>query len=171
MDGRGNTKTLSYDNFDRLASSFTSEDIRTRYISDANNNKTRTTLELSPSETIITDIVYNLLDKPTMVTADIDATRRASISYTYDADDRLLTTIYPNGQKEKRVYDSLGRLTSKEIIGSTTRTTSYTYDNNSNVTSETINGLTSTFSYDGYDRLTTSTDSLGTITTMSYDKN
>jgi YD repeat-containing protein len=106
-----------------------------------------------------------------MVTADIDATRRASISYTYDADDRLLTTIYPNGQKEKRVYDSLGRLTSKEIIGSTTRTTSYTYDNNSNVTSETINGLTSTFSYDGYDRLTTSTDSLGTITTMSYDKN
>jgi RHS repeat-associated protein len=170
-DGRGNTKTLSYDNFDRLASSLTSEGIRTRYLSDANNNKTRTTLELSANETVITDTAYNLLDKPTTITADIDANRRASISYTYDADDRLLTTTYPNGQREKRTYDTLGRLTAKEIIGATTRTTSYTYDNNSNVTSETIDGLTSTFTYDGYDRLSTSTDANGTITTMSYDKN
>jgi len=144
--------------------------VKTSSLYDANNNKTQTTLELSPTETVITDTVYNLLDKPTTLTADIDATRRASISYTYDADDRLLTTTYPNGQKEKRTYDALGRLTSKDIIGSTTRSTSYTYDGNGNVTSETVNGLTSAFTYDGYDRLITSTDANGTITTMQYDK-
>lgn len=170
-DGWGNTKILTYDTFDRLTTSLTSEGIKTRYIYDANNNKNRTILELSPSETAITDTLYNLLDKPTTLTADIDATRRASISYTYDADDRLLTTTYPNNQVEKRTYDTIGRLMKKEIVGSTTRTTSYAYDNNSNVTSETINGLTSTFTYDGYDRLSRSTDAGGTVTTMGYDKN
>ncbi len=166
IDGRGNTRTLTYDAFDRLITSLTSEGIQSQSLSDANNNK----VEIQTAG-IKTNTTYNLLDKPTTVTADIDANRRASISYSYDANDNLLTTTYPNGQVEKRYYDAQSRLVKKEIIGSTTRSTEYSYDANSNILTETINWLTTSFTYDGYDRTQTTKDANNTTTTIIYDNN
>ena len=166
IDGRGNTQTLSYDAFDRLTSSLTSEGIQSQSIYDANNNKVET-----QTAGVKTNTTYNLLDKPTTVTADIENNQRASISYTYDPNDNLLTTTYPNGQVEKRYYDVQNRLVKKEIQGSTTRTTLYSYDANGNILTETINWVTNTFTYDGYDRILMSTDAAGTLTTIGYDNN
>lgn len=164
-DGRGNTTTLTYDTYDRLTRSLTPEGIVSEFNYDANNNKTRTA-----NAQVVADTVYNLLDKPTTLTADIDINQRATLSYTYDANENLLTTTYPNGQVETRTYDALDRLVQKNIQGSTTHTTSYTYDQNGNVLTETKDGQISTFTYDGYNRLITSVDAVGTKSTLTYDQ-
>jgi RHS repeat-associated protein len=101
-----------------------------------------------------------------------------TVNYTYDALDRLTTkatpegtlsyTYYPAGQVESinssnahgvsvgYTYDDLNRLSTvvdNRLQGS--NTTSYTYDNASNVaTVKYPNGLTSTFTYDAVNRLT-----------------
>lgn len=169
-DGRGNTKTFTYDAYDHIVETLTPEGIKSEILYDANNNKTRTTLTLDNAQTLITDTTYNLLDKPTTLTADIDANQRATLSYTYDANENLLTTTYPNSQIEKRTYDAINRLTKKEVQGSTTHTTSYTYDQNGNVLTEDKDGQVSSFTYDGYDRILTSTDANSIKTTLVYDK-
>lgn len=169
-DGRGNTKTLTYDAYDRLTATLTPEGIRTEFVYDANNNKTRTTTTLDGGVQVTADTVYNLLDKPTTLTADIDANQRATLTYAYDDNENLLTTTYPNGQIETRTYDALDRLIQKNIQGSTTHTTSYAYDQNGNVLTETKDGQSTTFTYDKYDRLITSVDVVGTKTTLTYEK-
>jgi len=89
----------------------------------------------------------------------------------YDADDRVIETTLPNGQKETRSYDAIGRLITRNLIGATTSTTTYTYDANGNLLTETIDGKTTTYAYDLFDRRTTATDALGTVTSFTYDKN
>jgi len=164
-DGRGNTTTLTYDAYDRLTQTLTPEGIVSELTYDPNNNKTRTS-----NAQLVADTAYNLLDKPTTLTADIDTNERATLSYTYDANENLLTTTYPNAQVETRTYDTLDRLVQKNIQGSTTHTTSYTYDQNGNVLTETRDGQTSTFTYDGYDRLISATDANSTKILLTYDK-
>lgn len=169
-DGRGNTTTFTYDAYDRLISTITPEGIQSSILYDANNNKTRTTTTLENGAGLTADTTYNLLDKPTTLTADIDTNQRSSIAYTYDPNENLLTTTYPDGQIEQRTYDAMNRLTKKEIRGNTTHTTTYIYDANGNILIENKDGKITTFIYDGYDRLITSTDANNTQTTLTYDK-
>ena len=169
-DGRGNTTTLTHDAYDRLTKTLTPEGIMSELVYDANNNKTKSTTTIESGVQVVADTIYNLLDKPTTLTADIDVNQRATLTYAYDANENLLTTTYPNGQVEQRTYDALDRLTKKEVIGSTTHTTLYTYDANGNIITENRDGQTSTFTYDGYDRLITSLDANGTSTSIIYDQ-
>lgn len=168
-DGRGNAKTFTYDAYDRLIATLSAEGVRDEILYDANNNRSKTSRTLASGAKATSDVIYNLLDKPTTLTADIDTNTRASISYTYDENDQLLTTTYPNGQVEMRTYDTLDRLIEKKHVGLTEFVTSYTYDPNGNVLTETKNGQTTTFTYDGFDRLLSSRDPSGLQTFLTYD--
>lgn len=44
----------------------------------------------------------------------------------------------------------------------------FTYDTNGNRVTENKDGVTTTYTYDGYDRVSTMTDALGTTTEQTY---
>jgi YD repeat-containing protein len=117
---------------------------------------------------VVTDTIYNLLDKPESVTTDIDTNIRATISTTYDGNENIHTLTYPNGLREERDYDIHNRLTTLRTIGDTTHTQVFTYDANGNRVTENKDGITTTYTYDGYDRVSTMTDALGTTTEQTY---
>lgn len=93
-------------------------------------------------------------------------------SYTYDADNQKKTcaeTGY-NGASYANVtwgYDPLGHLNSESRTGGSARTATYTVDGVGNRQSQTINGVTTTFSYDTDDELKSDNRS----STYSYDAN
>ncbi len=66
-------------------------------------------------------------------------------------------------------YDSARRLAAATMSAGLgeARSLAYTYDTNSNRTSQTVNGVTSTYTYDANDRLLSSTDPA--IGTLAYD--
>ncbi len=85
-----------------------------------------------------------------------------TLSYGYDLKSQLTSITYPGGSNVvTRAYDDAGRLHS--VSDWLSHTTTYAYDPNSNLTTQTYpNGTAATSSYDAADRLTGTSDSLGT---------
>jgi RHS repeat-associated protein len=98
-------------------------------------------------------------------------------SWTYDSAGDLTGYTNQNGNLSTYAFNALGEMTSETLPDSGTTTSTYTfaYDGVGNQTSETMpisTGVTATTydSYDAMNRLSTSTDALGNITTYTYDK-
>lgn len=91
--------------------------------------------------------------------------------YTYDAIKRLKTSKTPDNVIRTYTYDPAGRIT--DVSYSTGRLDTYEYDLNSNVVSASRNGsgvlLTSSFTYDQLNRVTSSTDTHGFTVGYGYD--
>jgi RHS repeat-associated protein len=88
--------------------------------------------------------------------------------YTYDADDRLASTVDPTSLTSTRAYDDGGRITgTTDPLG---HTATRGYDSAGNVTS-TIDaaGGHAAFGYDAGNRMTSRTDPDGNTTTFAYD--
>lgn len=96
-------------------------------------------------------------------------------STTYDARHRPLTVEDAAGQRTTYTYNGRGQLlsvTTAARAGITeSRTTSYSYDANGYLLGVTgpAPGATTSFTYDGYGRVRTSTDSDGYTVTYDYD--
>ncbi len=106
--------------------------------------------------------------------------------YTYDAEGQLTEVSYPSGRGDTFSYDNNGNRT--EWTRSDAATTSYTYnaadqltqstegtvgtsyshDNNGNLTGETTAGVTKTFNYDAFDRMTSVVQGQSTLQSMTY---
>jgi len=88
--------------------------------------------------------------------------RNQTLSYGYDLKSQLTSITYPGGANVvTRAYDDAGRLHS--VSDWLSHMTTYAYDPNSNFTTQTYpNGTVATSSYDAADRLTGTSDSLGT---------
>ncbi|MBN1591764.1 MAG: hypothetical protein JW941_00785 [Candidatus Coatesbacteria bacterium] len=106
--------------------------------------------------------------------------------YEYDAEGQLTDVDYPSGASHEFTYDDNGNRTqwtrtdgptttyaynaADQLTQSTEGTigTTYTHDDNGNMTGETTGGVTKSFNYDAFNRLTSVTEGLASIQSMTY---
>ncbi|MFE7166304.1 polymorphic toxin type 28 domain-containing protein [Streptomyces sp. NPDC057616] len=109
-----------------------------------------------------------------------------TLAYSHDAAGRLVSRTNALGQTTRFEHDALGRVLRKDSAG---RLTTYSYepdgrlssavgpdvtllrefDRGGNLTLETVNGRTSTFTYDALGRKTSRTTPSGAVSTYAYD--
>jgi RHS repeat-associated protein len=96
----------------------------------------------------------------------------AQLQYAYNLRNLPTTITYPGSLNLTRAYDDAGRLTSVQDWLS--NTSSFGYDPNSNLTTETLpaaTGVVDTFTFDNADRLMTISDTKGATTLFSATYN
>ncbi len=94
-------------------------------------------------------------------------------SISYDNAGRLAQKTFASGQYDVMGYDSRNRITSlshKNSSGTVLSSESYGYDYASNMTSKTVDSLTTTYTFDAIDQLLTESNS-GYSSTFTYDAN
>ncbi len=90
------------------------------------------------------------------------------LSQSWNHQGRLATITDPAHQTTYLYYDGKGRLTNRTDNAGTTL---YTFDANDNRTSVAGNGLTNTWTYDAYNRVSTYKDAYGNLIQYKYDGN
>ena len=156
-DAVGNLKKMYYPNHPELG--FTQSNY------DKNNN----VIEVLDPKDHKTTYTYDELDRRTSTILHNGQTWQ----YTYDANGNQLTETTPTGEWTKQVYDALNRvteLTEYAANNSITRQISYSYDANSNVSSESSGGNSISYSYDALNRVSSITDVYGKTISYAYDK-
>ncbi len=132
-----------------------------------------------------TTYAYDALDHVTAMTREVDAGHSVTTQYVYDADRNLTEVRSPlavtAAQPDARVqyaYDERNLpFTSTGAPGSAIATrATYTYDTNGNLTKLETGAPagsqhTTTYVYDGFDRLTQRTDPVGTQSQFTYNTN
>lgn len=165
---------MTYDSFDRVIESLTTEGIRSRFTYDINNNKLSEERILNDINSVKTNYEYNLLDKPIKTTLDISESLSGTTEAKYDGNENIIETILPNGIKKQYAYDSNDRLVQETTIptdGQSNIILSSEYDRNGNKTASIdAKGNTSSIVYDGFDRPIRTVDSQNTVTEYVYDK-
>lgn len=141
-DARGNTTTYNYTN-GNLTSIVDALGKTTSFVNNSNGKPTKMT---NPSG-VVTNYTYNSYGNET-------ETNIPSISMYFD-----------------HTYDGVSRVTSAKT-SCDCQTTTYTYDNNDNMLTETdaLNHTTS-YTYDANDNVTQITDANGNATNLTYDDN
>lgn len=94
-------------------------------------------------------------------------------TFAYDDADRLTTKTLANGSYSEYAYDVRNRVTSinhKKSDTSVISSESYSYDSASNLSSKTVDGLTTTYTYDDDNQLITESRT-GYVASYSYDAN
>ncbi len=176
-NGEGKTTTFTVTPFNLTASGKTTEGIETRFIYDANNNKTRQeTYTQSGGIVGVITYEYDILDRLAKKTTQVDATTSLVTVMTYDPNGNILTNKEGSGATIKYTYDAMNRATEKRIVmdpnnASLDIVTSFVYDRNGNqirVTDPLGNQTISNF--DLFDRPIKKTDPTSTYATYSYDK-
>jgi len=171
-DGEGNIKKFAYDQYDRLVTSLSSEGILQETSYDANNNKTEQRVNLENGKILSSTSVYDILDQVIGNTIGTDSLKERTTSIVRDANGNITEMNDVRGLKTKYVYDIFDRPIEKRlVIPSGDIVTKYEYDRNGNIvkTIDARNTVTN-YTYDRFDRMITSTDVLGTRTSLTYDK-
>jgi RHS repeat-associated protein len=164
--------TYSYDERDRLDVTKFNGAIVADYDYDAGNRLTKTTFGNGTEEVR----VYDTLNRLKELTSKKGAIELSKYVYTLDQVGNRKTAIESvNGQGRSinYTYDDLYRLTEEAIVDGVNgnRTSGYTYDNVGNRLTKTVNGVTTTYSYDGNDRLLNEKVGGATTATYTYDNN
>jgi RHS repeat-associated protein len=177
------TETRNYDAAGNLTSLLHFNGVTTTYTYDALNRLlTRTTPGESPVSFTYTstgkyltstaqdgtvNYYYDALDRLTS-----KVTPEGSLSYTYFPTGKVetITSSNPHGVSVAYTYDDLNRLSTVVDNGlQGNQTTSYSYDDASNVATVTYpNQLQSTFTYDELNRLTELSTSTSPVSTYTY---
>jgi RHS repeat-associated protein len=142
------------------------------YDYDAASRLTKTTFGNGTEETR----VYDTLNRLKELTSQRGTTVLSKYVYTLDkVGNRKTATETVNGQNRSLAYtyDDLYRLTDEVITDGVNgnRTSNYTYDFVGNRQTKTINGVTTTYAYDGNDRLRTEKVGSNVTATYDYDNN
>ncbi len=142
VDRKGQETTYAYDDRNRLLSQ-TDADGTTSYVYDSAGRRTEAT---DAAGTIVTS--YDDLGRVTERTDPNGST----VSYTYDAEGRRISVVYPDAKATTSDYDSAGRLAT--LTDWSSAETVYAYDSAGRLTETTYpSGLTETRSYDAAGRL------------------
>lgn len=166
-DAKNNVTTYTYNNMDRLISR---KDplLRTQsYEYDANGNLTK----LTDRRGKVTTYTYDNLDRLSFagfgtVKQGGTTTYTSTITYTYDAGDRLTRTVDSLGGTINLAHDNLDRLTSESTPQGTV---TYTYDAAGRRTTMTVAGQPSiNYGYDNANRLTSITQG-STAVGLAFD--
>ena len=194
FDGAGKGTTNGYDARGNLAATTNALGIVTRYGYDAAGNRTAQTNALGLAEQTITLFQFNefgyltnIIDALGSVTTqayDANGNRsnqtqtRTTFSgpqtlltrYQYDAQNRVIETVGPDGFTNTLVLNGLGK--QEVVIDKLGRTNRLVYDPRGLVlTNIFADGLTESFAYDAEGRKTSSTDRAGRVTTYTFDLN
>ena len=181
-------KTFTYDNMGRLVSTTENEETVTfvynglgqmlqekdsftdkEYMYDHTGAVLSMKISNSSGNLRHTKNTYDLLGRLTSVSEN----GKLKASYTYDKMSRLLTTKYENGITETNVYNDAGlpkSVVNKDISGKIISEYKYTYAVDGNQLSKTDAGGTTSYQYDGLNRLTEEKHTnAGEVETTSYD--
>jgi RHS repeat-associated protein len=168
------TTTYTYDERNRLDLVRLNGALEADYDYDAVSNLTQTTFGNGTRENRSYDALNRLGALETKRLGD--GVQLSKYVYTLDkVGNRTAVTEAQNGQGRaiNYTYDDLYRLTGESIVDGTNgnRTSTYVYDKVGNRQTKTVNGTTTTYSYDANDRLLNEKVA-GTITVQySYDDN
>jgi len=171
MDRQGEYTVYEYDRVGNLTKLTDAEGGITRSSYDANGN----VLTVTDPKQHTTTYTYDQLDRRTKTTLH----NGQYWTYSYDVNGNVLQEITPAGESTVSTYDALNRvtqLTEKAANGSITRQISYSYDENSNVISETdissaaVGSGAIGYTYDEINRINSVTDQFGKTIQYAYDK-
>ncbi|MCX6303556.1 MAG: cohesin domain-containing protein [Bacteroidetes bacterium] len=165
-DFKGDTTKYQYDYNDNLVWEKNALNHTTTYSYDANDNLVTITNAKNGVTTMTYDTATDLLLKQTF--------QGNSRIYTYNYDGSLKTTSDPNGNLFTYTYDNAGRVTNDGYAA-------YSFYSNGNLQSITRAGKSVTFTYDGFNRVSTvaydgftvgyTYDNGGNITKLIYPGN
>jgi RHS repeat-associated protein len=101
-------------------------------------------------------------------TENAGTSAEATIVYTYDEDNNLLSVTDPIGRVTRHTYDNeRNRLSTTDVLG---RVTFFDYDEDRNLVSVTgPDGVIARYTYDEHGRRTSAVDALGQATRYEYD--
>jgi YD repeat-containing protein len=157
--------SFTYDPGDHRLVEATDGTISTFYKYDAHGNLIEAQTFNGAS---MTDDVHYTYDSNNRLVSDTDGSM--TFSYSYDSAGLLITQT--NGMfTSTYTYDSVNQLTQvNTTIGSTTMTTSYTYDPGGTLheVKDPVGGIT-TYTYDAQGNVVSSTDPAGHTTSYTYD--
>jgi RHS repeat-associated protein len=166
------TVSYTYDNDNQLAS-VTSQGVGTfNYSYDKVGNRTG----LSLPNGIMVSYSYDALNRLISLTQTKSGQTLASYTYTLSPNGTRTKVVNADGSSVSWTYDNASRLTGEtdqDQHGTTTFQASYAYDAVGNRTSATINGQTTTYTYNTLDQLTSagstqySYDGRGNLTTVT----
>lgn len=118
---------------------------------------------------VVKDYSYDERDRLTSLTYQDGMTTLAAYNYTLDTVGHRTRVDELGGDYTTWGYDDQYRLTDETIHdGGSTLSSSYTYDDVGNRTSQTVNGQATTYSYNALDQMTQSVTG-GVTTTYAYD--
>lgn len=161
--GTTHTTTTTYNSLNDVYQ-YTDANGNTTTYNYSNGNLTRITDALGNQ----TNIVNNSYGKPTQVTDPSGVVT----NYTYNSyGNEIGQSISSINTYFDRTYDGVSRVTSAKT-SCDCQTTTYTYDNNDNMLTETdaLNHITS-YTYDANDNVTQITNANGKATNFTYDDN
>ncbi len=184
-DGNGVTTENVYDGLNRLTSTSTSGKT-TSYGYDANGNKTSATDWRGNTSTSLYDPLNRLVEKrdaygkliqkleynhnhvQVKSYSTFDGITMNVTEYRYDKNNRLITTIDPDGHITSQSYDNTGNIATKtDGRGITTK---YAYDDFNRLQSVTnAKSETTGYTYDLCGNMLTKTDGNGNTTTYEYN--
>jgi RHS repeat-associated protein len=141
----------SYDNAGRLVSETLNSAAHAAYVYDADGNVTEQTNPNGSKAYQVWDTRGRLTS---LTNKRSNATVLSSFSYTYNNDDQRTGVTEADSSTETYGYDVLHRLTSETRTGTYANTLSYVLDAVGNWTSRTVNGTTTSYTYDSADRIT-----------------
>ena len=163
--GITNTATYTFNALNRMASVTDNDGNITTYTFDANSNQTR----IDQANNTATTMEFDELNPVTTIThlGTTDETL-TSLSYTLDDTGRRTAITESTGRTSDYTYDELYRLTGETITDSEVgnHSASFSYNAVSNRIGDTVNGVSSTYTFDDNDRLTHHG-----FDTYSYDDN
>jgi RHS repeat-associated protein len=166
------TTTYTYDERNRLDLVKLNGALQADYDYDAANRLTKTTFGNGTEEIR----AYDTLNRLKELTSQRGTTLLSKYLYTLDKVGNRKTAIESVnglGRTISYTYDDLYRLTDEAITDGVNgdRTSNYTYDFVGNRQTKTVNGVTTTYAYDGNDRLQNEKVGVNTTVTYNYDNN
>jgi RHS repeat-associated protein len=167
-DSDGNIKKITTENEIEERFWYNSDNDITKY-RDANGNDTEffyTNGNLTSIKDALNNYSYLTYDNYGQLESRTNQ-EGITINYTYEDDGVVETIIAPEGMSASFNYDGVNRLLTKIVNG---QTSSYTYDPNDNIETQTnIGGFTTTFNYDENDNLASITNTNNVSTTFTYN--
>lgn len=172
-DSRGNVEKIDYESGERIYEFDWNNLNELVWSEDPRDNRTYYDYDGDHNLIKITDPLTNDINLEYFSNGNLKKITNQegiAIDFTYHPDGPLETFTAPEGISGSFLYDGINRLLSKTVNG---LTSSYTYDDNDNIQTFTNSGnLTTVFSYDGNDNVASilNANQVNTIFTYHNDK-
>ena len=169
-DSNGNIERIDYENGDRVYEFDWNNENELLWSEDPRNNRTYYDYDGDHNLIKITDALSNDINLEYFSNGNLKKVTNQegiAIDFTYHLDGPLETFTAPEGITGSFLYDDVNRLMSKTING---LTSSYSYDDNDNIETFTNSGsLTTVFSYDDNDNVASITNANSVTTVFTYN--
>ncbi|MCL7752441.1 RHS repeat-associated core domain-containing protein [Polaribacter sp. Z022] len=172
-DSRGNVEKIDYESGERIFEFDWSGQNNLNWTEDPRGKRTYYSYDDNHNLTQITDPLSKDINLEYFNNGNLKKITNQegiSIDFTYHSDGPLKTFVAPENISGSFLYDGINRLLSKTVNG---LTSSYTYDDNDNILTFTNSGQNTTvFSYDSNDNVATikNANQVNTIFTYHDDK-